>query len=60
MNLPKQSRPVIRDVTRAPITAQIEGAQPWIGGHRNPLLTQCLQGCAGYQFCENACYAVYG
>jgi len=27
MNLPKQSRPVIRDVSREPIRAHVEGAQ---------------------------------
>lgn len=64
MNLPKQSRPVIRDVSRAPIIARVEGAQPWIGEHRNPLLIQCLQFCRNYphlgQFCIDNCYGTYG
>ena len=29
MNLPKQSRPVIRDVSRDPIRARVEGAQTY-------------------------------
>jgi len=65
MNLPKQSRPVMRDVTRAPITAQVEGAQPSppIGEDPNPglRLIQCLQFCRNHpnlgQFCINQCYA---
>jgi hypothetical protein len=66
MNLPKQSRPVIRDVSRDPIRARVEGAQPVIGGHRT-LLAQCLQFCAGYghnpqfqQHCIQTCYGTYG
>jgi hypothetical protein len=27
MNLPKQSRPVMRDVSQAPLKAQVEGSQ---------------------------------
>jgi hypothetical protein len=37
MNLPKQSRPVIRDVSRDPIRALVEGAQ-----------TYCERQCALY------------
>jgi hypothetical protein len=45
MNLPKQSRPVMRDVSRDPIRARVGGTQaPVIGGHRNPVLA-CLQWC---------------
>jgi hypothetical protein len=66
MNLPKQSRPVIRDVSRDPIRPRVEGAQI-IGGHRNPLLAQCLEWClhSGYdpQFqahCRQTCFGTYG
>jgi hypothetical protein len=62
MNLPKQSRPVIRDVSRDPIRPRVEGAQP----PPNPLLAQCLAFCQrmapGYprEFCTTNCYGTYG
>jgi hypothetical protein len=54
MNLPKQSRPVIRDVSREPIRARVEGAQPTVG--------DCLRWCAAncrrnYAGCEMQCHA---
>jgi hypothetical protein len=62
MNLPKQSRPVIRDVSRGPIRARVEGAQP----EPNPWLGPCLEFCnrmaEGYprEFCIRNCYGTYG
>jgi hypothetical protein len=55
MNLPKQSRPVIRDVSRDPIKARVEGAQP-------PFLSICLAACRRmparlYVTCEMGCHA---
>jgi hypothetical protein len=52
MNLPKQSRPVIREVSRDPIGARVEGAQ----------LMACLNWCAAncnphqYAGCEMRCH----
>jgi hypothetical protein len=57
MNLPKQSRPVIRDVTRDPIRIRVEGAQSWTPGlnpyrydpeeivARQAALNACLEKC---------------
>jgi hypothetical protein len=45
MNLPKQSRPVIREVSRDPIRTRVEGAQE-IGWQRR--YANCQRQCAGY------------
>jgi hypothetical protein len=58
MNLPKQSRPVMRDVSRGPIRAQVEGAQ----------LDTCLWACRrtypqpgeDRNICEGLCHLYYG
>ena len=56
MNLPKQSRPVIRDVTRDPIRARVEPQQ----------LERCLQLCTlrvpagpARELCKQNCYEVW-
>jgi hypothetical protein len=63
MNLPKQARPVMRDVSRDPIGARVEGAQP---EPPNPWLNTCLQFCYSRppgefrDFCIQTCYGTYG
>jgi hypothetical protein len=55
MNLPKQSRPVIRDVSRDPISARVEAAQP-------SFISICLAACRRMPLlgdriaCENNCH----
>jgi hypothetical protein len=60
MNLPKQSRPVMRDVSRDPIRARVEPQQEdWLG----PCLAFCHQRMApGYprDFCIANCCGTYG
>jgi hypothetical protein len=46
MNMPKQSRPVIREVSRDPIRTRVEGTQIVIGEHRRR--DYCERMCAGY------------
>jgi hypothetical protein len=52
MNVPKQSRPVIRDVSRDPIRARVEGAQTpcqiWCAGLEAP-------GSNAFNRCVNFC-----
>jgi hypothetical protein len=61
MNLPKQSRPVMRDMSGAPIRARVGGLQP------PDALRLCLQWCkimcpyAGrHSACEMGCYGGLG
>ena len=42
MNLPKQSHPVIRDVSRDPIRARVGGAQ-WV--EKAPVDPRCFENC---------------
>jgi hypothetical protein len=63
MNLPKQSRPITRDVSRDPITARVQGAQ--VDPVPNPWLLQCLNRCRllpGPEggACASGCYERYG
>ena len=56
MNLPKQSRPVIRDVSRDPIGARVRGADG---------LSDCVHGCrvlpaAKQNACINMCTQLWG
>jgi hypothetical protein len=67
MNLPKQSRPVIRDVTGDPIRARVEGAQRDPPVPQLPGLGRCLELCRtrfppghGQDFCIENCWAVFG
>jgi len=58
VNLPKQSRPVIRGVSRDPARAKVKGAQPTPVG-------DCLRWCAAncqrnYAGCEMRCHAGQG
>jgi hypothetical protein len=65
MNLPKQSRPVIRDVSREPIRARVQGAQvdpvpnPWFLRFQ-ACLNRCrmLPGPEGGA-CASRCYEEY-
>jgi hypothetical protein len=64
MNLPKQSRPVMRDVSRDPIRARVEGAQhadPWRPDPLQDCLRRCwmLPGPEGGA-CASRCYEQYG
>jgi hypothetical protein len=59
MNLPKQSRPVIRDVSRDPIWARVRAAQPPSN------ISICLQWCRvmcprNYAGCEMSCHGGHG
>ena len=67
MNLPKQSRPITRDVTRDPIRARVEGAQGDPPVPQLPDLGRCLELCRtrfppgkpGQNFCIENCWHVY-
>jgi len=67
MNLPKQSRPVMRDVSRDPTRAQVEPGANGGGGWVMPpinFLANCLAGCgagaAQDMACVNFCHRYYG